>query len=78
MNAVLENAAENVPCNFEVTEKAIKLASIYDVAPMDALHVGAAVTAGVDEFVTLEKPTKPLCRISEIKIRSLRADVGES
>ncbi len=78
MNAVLENAAENVPCDSEVTEKAIKLASVYDVAPMDALHVGAAVTADVDEFVTLEKPTKPPCRVSEIKIRSLRADVKES
>lgn len=78
MNAVLENAAENVPCNSDVIEKAIKLASIYDVAAMDALHVGAAITASVDEFVTLEKPTKPVCRISEIKITSLRSDVGES
>lgn len=74
MNAVLENAAENVPCDSEVTEKAVKLASVYDLAPMDALHVGAAVTAKVDEFVTLEKPAKPLCTVAEIKVRSLHAD----
>jgi len=75
MNAVLENAAENVPCDSGVTEKAIKLASDYDVAPMDALHVAAAVTADVDEFVTLEKPTKPIYRVSEIRVRSLEADI---
>ena len=47
MNAVLENAAENVPCDPGVTKKAIELASDYDVAPMDALHVGAASAAKV-------------------------------
>jgi predicted nucleic acid-binding protein len=74
MNTVLESAAENVSCDPEVTSKAIELASKYDVAPMDALHVGAALTAKVDEFVTMEKPTKPLFRVSEseqIKITSL-------
>ena len=75
MKAVRENAAENVACDSEVTEKAIKLASDYDVAPMDALHVGVAVTADVDEFVTLEKPTKPIYRVSEISVRSLDAEI---
>jgi predicted nucleic acid-binding protein len=71
MNEVLKSAAENVPCDPEVTNKAIEIASKYDVAPMDALHVGAALTAKVDEFVTMEKPTKPLCRVSEMKVTSL-------
>lgn len=71
MNTVLESAAENVSCDPEVTNKAIELASKYDLAPMDALHVGAALKAQVDEFVTLEKTTKPLCRVSEIKVTSL-------
>ncbi|WP_174583042.1 PIN domain-containing protein [Candidatus Methylacidithermus pantelleriae] len=75
MNAVLGNAAENVSSDSKVTEKAIKLASVYDVAPMDALHIGAAMTAKVDEFVTLEKPTKPICKVSEIKVRSLHTDI---
>jgi len=72
MNAVLENAAENVPCDPGVTKKAIELASDYDVAPMDALHVGAASAAKVDEFVTMEKSTKPICRVKEIRVTSLR------
>ncbi len=75
MTSVLENAGESVPCDLVVTEKAILLASVYDLAPMDALHVSAAVTANVDEFVTLEKPTKPICRVSEISVRSLVTNI---
>lgn len=71
MNAVSKNAAENVPCGPEVTKMAIRLASEYDVAPMDALHMGAALAAKVDEFVTMEKPTKPICCVKEIRVTSL-------
>ena len=78
MEAVFENAAENVPCDPEVTKKAIEFASDYDIAPMDALHVGAALVANVDEFVTMEKPTKPVCRVSEIKVTSLYGSEREA
>lgn len=71
MKAVLNNAAENVPCNPDVTKKAIELASTYDVAPMDALHAGAALAAKVDEFLTMEKPSKPICKIKEMNVTSL-------
>lgn len=70
MKAVLERA-ENVPCASDVTEKAIELASTYDMAPMDALHAGAALVAKVDEFVTMEKPSKPICKIKEMNVVSL-------
>ena len=73
MSAVLDNAGENVPPDQNVTETAINLASRYDIAPMDALHAGAAVTAGVDELVTMEKPTNPLCRVKEVKVISLHS-----
>jgi len=71
MKAVLDHAAEDAPCNPNVTKKAIELASSYDVAPVDALHLGAAASAKVDELVTMEKPTKPLCRVKEIRVTSL-------
>ncbi len=74
MNAVLEMAAENVPCDPSVTKKAIELASDYDVAPMDALHVGATSAAKVDEFVTMEKPSKPVCKIKKMNILSLNVE----
>ena len=41
---------------------------------MDALHVAAAVVAGVDELITLEKPEKPICKVTEVPVRSLRSD----
>jgi hypothetical protein len=47
------------------------LASRYDLTPIDALHVSAAVIAGVDEFVTGEKDTKPMFRVQEVKVVSL-------
>lgn len=47
------------------------LASNYDLSPMDALHASAAIHAGVDEFVTLEKPEKPLCRVPDLTVLSL-------
>jgi len=71
MKEILEKAAEMVSCNPYVTEKAIELASLHDITPMDALHVGAGIIANVDEFITMEKPTKPICRVSEIKVTSL-------
>lgn len=73
MSAVLDNAGENIPPDQNVTETAIDLASRYDLTPIDALHAGAAVTAGVDELVTMEKPTNPLCRVKEVKVVSLHS-----
>ena len=74
MQAVFENAAENVSTSDELTEKAVELASRYDMTPIDALHVGAAVVAGVDELVTMEKPTKPMCRVTEVGVVSIHSD----
>ena len=74
MQAVFENAAENVSTSDELTEKAVELASRHDMTPIDALHVGAAVIAGVDELVTMEKPTIPMCRVSEIRVVSIHSE----
>lgn len=77
MNTFLKKASEYVKCSPEVTQKAIQMASPYDVSPMDALHVGAACIGKVDEFITMEKPTKPLCRVTEISVRSLSSSAIE-
>lgn len=76
MKAVLENAAESVPTSPDLTAQAVDLAGRYDMTPIDALHVSAAVTARVDELVTMEKNTKPLCRVREIKVVSLHSTNG--
>jgi hypothetical protein len=40
---------------------------------MDALHAETAIEAKADEFITIEKPTRPLSRILEVKVVSLRS-----
>jgi predicted nucleic acid-binding protein len=41
------------------------------LAALDALHVAAAISAGATELVTTEKPDKPICKVSSIKIISI-------
>jgi predicted nucleic acid-binding protein len=43
------------------------------LAGMDALHVAAAKDAGVTEFITVEKPTKPLFRVTGLTVQTLEA-----
>ena len=43
------------------------------LAGMDALHVAAAKAAGVTEFITVEKPTKPLFRVTGLTVQTLEA-----
>ena len=40
----------------------------YDLAPLDALHMASALRAGAHEFVTTEKPGKPLYRVRELRV----------
>ena len=56
-------------------QQALSLAGRYDLGSMDALHIAAAVSGNVDEFVTLEKPSKPMCQITEINVISLYKEV---
>ena len=74
MQTFLEEAVEDVPSSQEMTGLAVSLASRYDMTPIDALHVGAAVTADADEIITIEKATKPMCRVQEIKVVSLHSE----
>ena len=70
MRLVLDSA-ENLKTTEAMVHVAIKLASKYDLTPIDALHVGAASIGKVDEFATFEKLDKPLCRVKEINVISL-------
>lgn len=72
MQAILE-AAENVPITTELLLRAVAMAGRHDLTPLDALHLAAAAEAGVDEVLTFEKPEKPMCRQTEVRVTSLRA-----
>ncbi len=68
--AFYEEFFKNATLSIEITPimvaKAIELASEYDLAPCDALHLTAAIEAQVDEFITTEKPTKPFFRVQKL------------
>jgi len=73
METFLDNAAEYVRANDQITNEALTLACQYSLGAKDALHAGTAILSKADELITLEKPEKPLCQIKEIAVVSLRS-----
>ncbi len=71
MTAFFASASKNIDASPLLTEKALQIACKYDLHPVDALHISVAITAKVDEFITLEKSTKPMFRVSELQMISL-------
>ncbi|BAZ24188.1 hypothetical protein NIES4073_50800 [Kalymmatonema gypsitolerans NIES-4073] len=55
----------------KVIQEAYQIAAQYGLAAMDALDVAAALSVSAEEFVTTEKKTKPMFRVSSIKIISI-------
>jgi len=52
-------------------EKADELARQHGIAAVDALHLAAAIRQGATEFITAEKPGKPIFRVSGITVKSI-------
>ncbi len=63
--------AEHQPWQLELLSSAKFLAQSYGLAAMDAIHLATAVTARADEFVSGEKPGKPMFRVREVHAWSL-------
>lgn len=55
----------------QVIQNGYDIACKYGLAAMDALHIAAAILVGAEEFITTEKPTKPMYRVTDIKVVSL-------
>jgi len=72
MEAFFSGASATIAASPALTTQAVKFACNYDLHPLDALHISAALTAKVGEFITSEKSTKPMFRISELRVISLR------
>ena len=68
---LFSSAEKLVPDPKALHEIAIRLAGQYDLSPMDALHAACAIIGGVDEFITLEKPSKPFFRVLDLPARSI-------
>jgi len=54
-----------------IIEEAYRIACSYGLAAMDSLHLAAALLIGAEEFVTTEKSTKPMYRVTGIQIISI-------
>ncbi len=62
-------AGYHVPVDDSLLEDAINEASKnYTLGALDAAHIAAAKAAGCDEFITTEKPTKPMFKVRGIKV----------
>ncbi len=66
--------AEHCPWQLDVLQQAHGLAQRYGIAAMDSIHVATALAAGADEFISGEKPTKPMFRVLDIPMISLRGN----
>lgn len=69
---IIFSKAEIIRWNLELLNYAYELGVKYGLSAMDAIHVANAIFANVDEFVTVEKASKPLFRVQEIKIKTIR------
>jgi predicted nucleic acid-binding protein len=54
-----------------IVQQADQIASQYGLSAIDALHIAAAILAGADEFITTEKSTKPMHRVTDIRVISI-------
>jgi hypothetical protein len=48
-----------------------KYAKKFDLGALDALHIAAAVLVEANEFITTEKPKKPLHMVKDVKVISI-------
>jgi predicted nucleic acid-binding protein len=66
------DASEHREWKTEVLHEAHSVAETYGLAAMDAIHVATAKEARIDEFVSGEKTTKPMFRVKDLSVRSIR------
>lgn len=71
MEAFFASALEVVSSTHILTLQAIEIACKYDLHPLDALHASVAVQAKADEFITLEKESKPFFRLDNLNVKCL-------
>jgi predicted nucleic acid-binding protein len=66
-------SARRIAVSKRLLEQALKEACQFGLSACDAIHVMAARRGKCVEFVTTDKPTRPLFRVSDIKVISLQA-----
>jgi predicted nucleic acid-binding protein len=74
MEAFFAQVNDWVAIDDALVQQALSLAAQHDLGAMDALHIAAALTGQVEEFVTLEKASKPICRVPGLRVISLHSE----
>jgi predicted nucleic acid-binding protein len=69
--AYFASVAEMVPVSQALVSQASEEAQQAGLATMDALHVAAARAGEAAEFITVERPGKPLFRVEGLSIHTL-------
>ena len=63
--------AQFVPVSESLIDQAHTEAYTFGLAALDALHVTFAKTGGAEEFITTERPTTPLFRVTGLVIKTI-------
>jgi len=74
MEAYFAAVSHWVPTDDNLVARALKLASDLDLGAMDALHAACALQGGAKELITLERPSKSICRIPGLQVVSLHPE----
>lgn len=61
------------PLSADLGKEAMRLASAHGIAAADALNLCAAIRLGAQEFISSEKPGKPMFSVSALKVTSLHS-----
>jgi predicted nucleic acid-binding protein len=67
------SSAHRTPVSKKLLEEALRGGRRFGLSACDAIHVAAARRGKCDEFITTEKPSKPLFRVSDLMVISLQA-----
>jgi predicted nucleic acid-binding protein len=69
--AYFEAVVDWVPPDQELLKEASRLAALFGLSAIDALHVAAATVAGADELITSEKAGRPIHRVSSLTVKTI-------
>lgn len=58
--------------DLKAIEKARNLAESYGLDAMDAIHISHAINRNLDRIITTEKATKPMFKVREIQVESIK------
>jgi hypothetical protein len=72
MNDFFAGVQEWAAPSDDLLRVAMQQACRFGLDAVDALHVAAALLLGAEELVTTERSTKPICRVTSLKVTTLR------